>query len=92
MGELPVTEVDANVRRAGQVGLKEHEVSRTRAADSRLAGVELRIGSAGQVDTKHRKHVLDIARAIEARGRRAAKNVRNAEKTQGAVGDVDGKF
>ncbi len=64
MHELAVAEIDPDVRDAFGVGLEEHEVTRDRAADGRMADVVLSVRGPRQADAGHGEDVLNVGRAV----------------------------
>ena len=53
-----------------------------------MTGVELRVGQARNGYAEHREDVLGVSRAVETRRRRAAENVRRADKPHGTPGET----
>src|SRR6185312_16716447 len=91
VNELIAAQVDPDVRSAGCVRLKEHEIPGLEVAAAHTGAAEkLRVGGARQVDPEHREDVLHVARAIEARRRRPAERVGYAKKAHRVVGEVRG--
>jgi len=85
MHELSAAQVDAHVRDA-PVGVKKHQVARSRTTHGRPPGVVLRVRGSRQPDPQTGEDVLYEPGAVKARSARSPEHVGNAQEAQRASG------